>query len=270
MSGKLQEEFFREVFANSEYGYDYSENSIQNHLNDTLIYLRDKLNGKSESQAAYRRYDFDAWCLRKEGEPKYLLADTIFSFWMPFKMCLQCLPNNKYKRKGISEAPYKGSDSVEYLKNNIKDLEMIRDDIGKILPCDNELVEVLYRFADLNYTRANVMKLPHYVIAKNGGSLMNNNRGCCYYDQMPPTLYNCFNGRKLSEYFEMDDNKVEEWVKEQSLTIFFSDGEIKAGKIKPIISRFSAADAVWLKEESELIEMLEQYCELLEERARVL
>lgn len=86
------------------------------------------------------------------------------------------------------------------------------------------------------------------------------------YDQMPPLLYNCFSGRKYRYIFYDNNLNLEEWIRNQKLEMFFYNNEISKEKIKPLIGGIRPNEGKWLIEKNEIIEMLQNYTCILEER----
>lgn len=183
-----------------------------------------------------KEYDLDV--IHLNGD---LLADIIFSIWMPLKMCLQISNTYPYSEHGNNEKPYK---SYPYIPNIIKNIDTY-------LPYDDW--EELYKFVSIALTKANVMKLPER-------KMQNRVK---FYDQMPKTLYECFEGGELNSCFK--NIQVEEWIKKQNLTMFF-ENNISRENIKPLISRMKASEFEWLKNKADVIEMLKNYNEILEVR----
>lgn len=183
-----------------------------------------------------KKYDLDV--IHLNGD---LYADTIFSIWMPLKMCLQISDTYPYSKFGNNEKPYKRN---PYIPNIIKNIDTY-------LPY-NEWQE-LYKFVSIALTEVNVMKLPEKNIQVRGR----------FYDQMPKTLYECFEGGIFNWCFK--NIKVEEWVREQNLTMFF-ESNISRENIKPLISRIKASDFEWIKDREEIREMLTNYYSILKMR----
>lgn len=217
--------------------------------NEMQIYLKDQytnnpiinfLNYWMKPDKPRAKNDLD--CLYFSGDLK---ADTIFSVWNPLKMVLDNLnPNEKlYKTNKYGSDPYK------YLKK-------IRDNIDFYLPRNEQMVKELYHFANLAETRANYMLWP-----SQGPNVQRKD----YYDQMPPTLYNCFPNGDLSRYF---DNKVtlNEWLIREDLGMFFSSGVYSKENINPLISSMKSNTWKWLKVRDEIIEMLQNMNLILGQR----
>lgn len=174
-----------------------------------------------------------------------LLADTIFSAWYPLKMVLECLNDKKFYKQDKY-----GCDPHHYLKE-------IQSNIDKLLPKEKKVVQKLYEFFSIANTRGNVMILPNRQMQS---------RGINYLDQMPKTLYECFEGGKFSKYFGKDFT-VKDWVVREHLELFF-DGEIKKDRIKPILESESIKpnEFYWLEDESAIISMLENCILVIQKR----
>ncbi|SHN33628.1 hypothetical protein [Gracilibacillus kekensis] len=234
---------------------EYTENPILNYLfyiqkGKNNLPTPKKLFNKEYNELTYRernKYfeDYGNWRKRYDLDVIHLNgnlnADTIFSIWMPLKMCLQNSGGYPYSEYGISEKPNK---SYPYIPNIIKNIDTY-------LPY-NEWEE-LYKFVSIALTEVNVMRLPDTKMQKRGE----------FYDQMPKTLYECYGKGKFAKCFQ--DIQVKEWVRDQNLTMFF-ENKISRENIKPLISRMNASDFEWLKNREEIKEMLTNYCMILEMR----
>ena len=174
-----------------------------------------------------------------------LLSDMIFSTWFPLKMTLECLNQNRrfYKVDKYSKDQYR------YLKE-------IKSNIETLLPRDKEVVKKLYEFFSIANTRGNIMILPNRSMQI---------RGKDYLDQMPKTLYECFEGGEFSRYFG-GDLTVENWVEREHLEVLFFDGNIKRDRIKPILKSKKANEFYWLIDEKEIISMLENCILVIQKR----
>jgi len=213
-------------------GDNYTDNHIINFLNYWMCL-----------EGPRTKNDLD--CLYLKGD---LCADTIFSVWTPLKFVLDCLnPDEKFYKKDKY-----GNDPHRFLKK-------IKCNIDIYLPRKEKVVEEMYYFAKLAETRANVMRWPVQGI---------NNKRYDDYDQMPPTLYNCFSNGKYSNYFDNNDLKVVDWSKNEKLEMFFLDDIISKETIKPLITSMKANEIKWLLNKDEIIEMLKKINIDLEERLR--
>lgn len=134
-----------------------------------------------------------------------LCADTIVSFWTPYKRLLQ-LKANWYSTKS---AP-----SLTALLNKLT-AEGGRSEAVK------SASEYALPLAEVCYTKSNYMLLPN--------SRMNIDRYKVSQDRIDLTLYECFENGALSHHFENDDALVD-WIKENKLSLLF-DGDIKKENI---------------------------------------
>lgn len=221
--------------------------------NEMQSYLKDKytenpiinfLNYWMEPSEPRAKNDLD--CLYFNGD---LRADTIFSVWTPLKLVLDILnPDDKFYK----EDKY-GSDPHRFLKN-------IRDNIDLYLPQSEKIVEEIYFFAKLAETRANYMIWPSQGI--------NDHRYDKHYDQMPPTLYNCFPNGCYFKYFN-NEITLNEWIEREHFEMFFFSDIHSRENIKPLITNMKPNEARWLTDKNEIIEMLQNMNEILEERLRI-
>lgn len=213
-------------------GDSYTDNPIVNYI----TYWSNAL-GKPTYRDDWRREnELDVVWLR--GDSHDMHADTIFSLWMPLKMCLQCVAGDVFDRRGNRGIPAKTREHYDDILANLY----------RYLPRTDPLVEELYRFAELASTRANVMRLPKRRMQS---------RGAYYYDQMPRTLHECFEGGRFSHYFTSDDG-VRDWVTSEKLAMFFA-GEITRDNIKPLIPGMKSRESKWLVKRDELLEMLNRF-----------
>ncbi|WP_234950036.1 hypothetical protein [Tissierella praeacuta] len=191
------------------------------------------------------REENDLDCLYFNGD---LRADTIFSVWTPLKFVLDCLnPNEKFYKKNKF-----GPDPHKYLKK-------IKHNIDTYLPKSEKVVEELYYFVKLAETRANAMKWPSQGI---------NNKRYDYYDQMPPTLYNCFPNGDYSSYFGKEI-ALNDWIERERLEMFFFNGIYSKETVKPLITNMRPNERKWLEDKNEIIEMLQKMNIILDERLRL-
>ncbi|RTR28112.1 hypothetical protein EKG37_17565 [Robertmurraya yapensis] len=225
-------------------GDKYTDNPIINYLN---YWILGKENRQRYNQDKWRKkYDLDVIWL--EGD---LNADTIFSLWMPLKMCLQCLNPDIFEKSGPMRKP---------LKNQYW-FKKIIEEIDTYLPPSDDLVKELYKFAELASTKANVMRLPARRMQV---------RGIKYFDQMPKTLYECFKDGNFTKYFNYNDEEVMEWIKEEKLKVFFEGNTISNHTIKPLIGNLHPSQCKWLKEKENILQMLKTFNEVLTYRSRLI
>lgn len=237
---------------------EYSENPLINFLlykknaNETSPtpegLFQKKYSELTRFQRAKYCETFDNWRRRNELDVLYLNgdlhADTIFSVWMPLKMCLQVSDTYPYFNQGAKEKPYA---SNTFISNIIKNID-------KYLPF-HEWKE-FYQFVSLAMTRANVMKLPE----------RNMQSRAKFYDQMPKTLYECFDNGEFSSCFK--NISVGSWVADQHLAMFFKS-EVSRVDIKPLISNMAASEYKWLTNKEQLLEMFSNYINILKVRNNI-
>lgn len=219
------------------------ENKMQSYLGDryTDNYIINFINYWMVSKKPRKDNDLD--CIYLNGD---LCADTIFSVWTPLKFVLDCLnPDEKFYKKDRF-----GPDPHKFLKR-------IKNNVDTYLPKSEEVVKELYYFAKLAETRANVMKWPSQGI--------NGTRYDKYYDQMPPTLYNCFPKGDYYSYFQ-NEIMLSHWITRENLQMFFYNNAISRKTIKPLIASMKPDERRWLTDKSEILEMLQTMNLILEER----
>lgn len=220
----------------------FTENPIVNYLKYWSICHITSATLKNDKWR--RKYDLDVNWL--DGD---FNADTIFSYWIPLKMVLDYLnPNEKFYKKD------------KYSENPNSFLEKIINNIEYYLPRNNELVQKLYILAELSSTKANVMRLPDRKMQV---------RGLKYYDQMPKTLYECFEGGDFYKFFNYNEKNVVDWIENEKLKMFF-DSEIAKKNIKPLIKGMKPSEVKWLYKEEELLQMLNYFIEILIKREKLL
>lgn len=219
-------------------GNKYSENHIINYIN----YWMDSYEKP--------RAENDIDCLYFAGD---LRADTIFSVWTPLKFVLDNLnPHERFYKTNRYDN-----------QNPHKFLLKIKADIDRFLPKDNKMVQELYRFAELAEKRVNYIKWP-----KQG---INGQRYDDDFDQIPPALYKCFPDspdNKYCSYFNNDEIELLKWIRDEKLEPLFKNGSVKKENIKPLISIMKPYESKWLKDENEILEMLQNYNSILEERLK--
>lgn len=215
-------------------GNDYSENSILNFL--------------TYWQKPYKAREInDLDCIYLNGD---LNADTLVSFWTPLKWVLQILhPQEKFYKTNRN-----GGDPFFYLKK-------LENDIDRYLPRNDDLVQLLYTLASLAETRANVFRLPV--------RCMNKARYCYFYDEVPATLYNVFEGGKFHHHFKSDED-ILNWIIEQDLQVAFIDGKIKKDNLRPLLPNLPLREAIWPKTRKEVQAILEEMIYILYARYRLM
>lgn len=196
-------------------------NIIVHFLMHDLINLDDRL-----------KYDCDAYYYKNElskSDEESLFGDTLISFFMPYSACLYKITGRKF------------------IKSNAGDMVELIEYIDKP---DDKLIKVnekFNEFASLCYTKGNFLYLPN----RN----MNNERGSLFQDRIDETIFNCFSGGKFYKYFDNDNSKVIDWIKNQNLNISLifkcitksiniQDEDIKKENIKCLIDPSSAKEKI--------------------------
>jgi len=133
-------------------------------------------------------------------------GDTMISFYSIYKEMLKRATGVKYNK----------------CDNPFDELIAKRNDPGY-----KEVNDKFTEFASLYHSCGNFMLLPHRE--------MNNARYQCSEDRIDKSLYECFPGGKLAEFFGVDDKmqleNLTEWVKEQLFETMFINAEIKRENI---------------------------------------
>ena len=200
------------------------QNSIIEILDDYLVWEEKKAEKKydqlssKEKDELRLKYDNDAKYyksqINKDTGVKYtdeeaLFADTIISFWTPYKRLLEL-------EAGWSV--FKTEKSLNALLWQIK--------TNKETAYSQRIKDVnlkLYAFAKLCYTPGNFMLLPN--------RQMNNQRYQFTTDRIDMTLYECFGKGVLSGFFE-NEEKLVDWIVGQNLSLVFIGRDICREKIE--------------------------------------
>lgn len=277
----MEENKFKKII-----GAEYTDNPIINYLKYWSIgnttyptsekIFREKYEDLLEKNKKWLKIKQDEWRKKYDLDVIWLKgdlkADTIFSVWMPLKMCLQCSATYPYSFKGNNCYPYK-KDGYKGKQGIINFLTDIKTHIDTYLP-KGEWLD-LYEFAELASTRANVMKLPDRGMQTRGIKEFNFGKWKVtepFFDQMPRTLYECFEGGEFQKreraYFK-NDNEVIRWVEDEKLTSFF-DEKISRETIKPLIGTMKPSQVKWITEKNELNKMLGNYIDILKIRKQQL
>lgn len=155
-------------------------------------------------------YDNDAkYYFRDIGLSKdeALKADTIISFWTPYKSLLE---------KDAQWKVFKTRKGLEYL---IKKLKENKND--KTTEAINKVNQRIEGFSKVCYSKGNYILLPC--------RSMNNQRYSAAEDRIDLTLYECFGKATLAKFFPYKDD-LENWIKDQQLSYMFK-GEVKIENI---------------------------------------
>ena len=214
-----------------------------------------------ETQEEHDRYDEwrkanDLDCLYFDGD---LRADTLMSQWTMIKWVAEFINRESGLKLSLCEP----------------DLMLFIEETDKYLPPENELVQLLYEFLALAELPCNYILLPD--------RCMNNDRYCfkrsyrikMFYDQVPVTLWNIFEKETLGRYFldedgNVDEAKVNEWVRREKLEMGFEMKVIKQSAVIPLAKEISPKRGKELTKESELREALLYMIRFLRQRDRAL
>lgn len=146
------------------------------------------------------RYYFEVVGLEKN---EALKADTIVSFWTPYKRLLKLEAGWTVCKK--LECKY----NIEKLLNQIQPTWS-----NDFTPKINELNKKIEDFAKVCYTKGNYMLLPE--------RWMNNQRYNISEDRLDLTLYSCFDNGELAHFFK-NEEELKAWIKRERLDIMFHD-----------------------------------------------
>ncbi len=223
--------------------------SIKNQIQYWIKYENDKpkvpYNESTKKLYDEYRSKNDRDCVLNDGN---LLADTIFSLWLPLRFALVNL-HTYYEIKEIT--------GYSIVEKNINFLQTLDNSIECLLPKEDEVTEVLSELFVMGVKRVNTMILP--------------DRGLQYkqYDYMPNFLKECFVGGKYSYAFNYNNEKFKDWVSQQKLWMFFDDGIISEQNIKDLAHTGDINNNV-PKDKVGLIKCLNSYIDILEERQKYL
>lgn len=194
------------------------ENSVLGILNDYLSW--EELKEKMEYENCPRN-EKDDIRLENDNDAKYyfeeiglsreeaLNADTIISFWTPYTRLLELVAGWKaYKN-------VKSLNSLLFQINTNKET-----DYSSLIKKVNAKMEP---FAQVYYTKGNFMLLPK--------RQMNNKRYIITEDRIDVTLYECFEGGKLTEFFNCNEELIA-WICTQKLENVFTNNTIRKDKVK--------------------------------------
>lgn len=188
---------------------------IKEKLNEWITYAENEpkvdYHECPEVHDEYRK-THDRDCILTDGN---LYADTIFSLWLPLRNTIVCL-NDENAIKEVGDIYNK----IDFCKALMKD-----NNLEKLLPKNQSIVENLSLLFELGMKRCNVMILPE--------RWLNSARGKKpYYDYMPVFLFESFPGGMFSKAWNGLEDFVE-WVQREHLELFF-EGEIAPKNIRDL------------------------------------
>lgn len=95
---------------------------------------------------------------------------------------------------------------------------------------------------------------------------MNNNRYCSFRDQMPPTLYYCFEDGKYCTYFD-EKYPLNKWIEDEHLQFFFTNKDYSSkNNLIPIISGGLSDQIYYFHTLREIEEMIKNNIQILQAR----
>lgn len=192
------------------------------------------------------RKEHDLDCVLTGGN---LLADTIFSLWLPLRYALNYYGSKLWEDWKAYEIKYLRprklglKDCPDFLNALIENIDVF------LLP--TELTALLSELFELGQQRCNIMLLPYRA--------WNSMRGCRpYWDYLPHFLYDLMN-TDSSPFLQA----ISIWLKNEHLEMFFN-GNLKRSNLKDL----AGTGAVWRHKPSEInVEhLLRSYIDILRER----
>lgn len=207
---------------------------------------KDELRLKYDNDAKYYKRKINKITGMEYTDEEALFADTIISFWTPYKRLLELEAEWNV---------YKTAKSLKAILWQIKS--------NKETTYSQRIKEVnikISEFAKLCYTPANFIILP--------SRQMNNQRYQVTTDRIDMTLYECFDKGVLSKFFK-DDNDLKDWIVDQSLSPVFIKGDLR----KETIDWFVNEDRPkWISEmnASEIYQYIESATKFLNKRNSLL
>ena len=243
-------------------GKAYSDN---NHISNFFEYWIKGIRSMPDYDTDRENYnswrkDNDLDCLYFDGD---LNADTLMSVWTPLSWVLN------YLNEDSGEKFYKQArdheDRCFYLNKLVAEQD-------KYLPKNNELVQLLERFAELAELRCNYILLPDEKMNADRYSVMIDGERVWLYDQVPATLYHIFEKKSLGKYFlnesgEVDKGKVSEWIWNEHLEHGFYGEIIEQEHVIPLFSDANPSIAKLPATEKEIKEALDNMINFLKERS---
>lgn len=197
----------------------------------------------SGSGDKYRK-EHDLDCIFTNGN---LLADTLFSLWLPLRYTLNSFEAPRWKWwKDFEVNCLKNKDIC--LKNHNPFIVELETNIQNFLPEDEITKKLIHLFA-LGQERCNVIILPHrYWNTKRGGKP--------YYDYVPHFLHDSFD--------KYNYETLVSWVKREKLDGLFDDGIIDKDHIADLAGTGNVC--LHSPREISLPTLLDNYVSVLEQR----
>lgn len=210
---------------------------------DKLSYWK---NYKGSGDEYRKTHDLD--CILTGGN---LLADTIFSLWLPLRYTLNFFENPKWTYWKDFEMNVLKKNKLT-LKNHNEFIEDLERNIQMFLP-EDELTYKLIRLFELGQKRCNVMLLPE----RSWNSMRG---GRPYWDYLPHFLDYLLDAK--DPLYSRDE--IINWIKSEHLEMFFEKGIID----KEHIIDLAGTGCVYRHSPREIVlsVLLQNYITILEER----
>lgn len=211
--------------------------------------LHDWKNYNGSGDAYRKAHDLD--CILTGGN---LLADTIFSLWLPLRYTLTFFESPRWSYWKAYEANFLSKNKIS-LKNHHEFIEELERNMESFLPA-HDLTCKLTKLFELGQKRCNVMLLPN----RRWNAIRG---GRPYFDYLPHFLYDLLDTEDL-----LYKNKIVTWMKKEHLTVFFEKGIID----KEHILDLAGTGCVYRHSPTKIVlsSLLQNYINLLEERERLM
>lgn len=219
--------------------YEPIYNKIQAWINYDIKRPQSNYNDNRKEHDEFRKKN-DLDCILTNGN---LLADTIFSLWIPLRFVLVRI-NGYDALKKYGDI----NNKIIFWKSILE-----KEALNKVLPKENETVHKLVELYKIGQERCNVMILKERWMQSRGKSP--------YYDYMPYFLYECFDKGKFSVCFKEGNAELKEWINCQNLNMFF-DGDIT----KENIIDLSGSGNIKIGIPKDINYLLDNYINILEKR----
>ncbi len=198
-----------------------------------------------EEHDRFRRLH-DRDCVLIGGELK---ADTLFSLWTPLRHTIVRL-NDRETIQSVGDISKKFVFLREFIKG---------DNIEKLLPETESIVQKLSELFELGMGRENVFLLPERQL------------NCArarkpYYDYVPVMLLEAFPGGVFSAYWNSPEAYLR-WIDEEHMEVFF-DGGVSPEHIRDLSGSGDIHDSLAPEGVVAMGRMLDSYIAVLKERRR--
>lgn len=193
---------------------DYVIEILEGYLEFEKLKVNIDYNNLSWDKKRDLRLEFDndaAYFYRQVGlkREEALKADTIISFWTPYKRLVELKTGLKYYRTVKSLTALISQIKATWKNESTPKLQIVNKNISE--------------FAKVYYTKGNYMLLPN--------SKMNIQRYNVAEDRIDWSLYECFDKGVLAKFFKTNDS-LSSWIKKEKLDSLFFNGEISKEKIQ--------------------------------------